>query len=250
MKAEKRARDWVALALLYGNYTTLAQRCLDSWRHLPDKRVQKVAICNEVCPDTANYVASLHEAGKIHAIRDSFENRPKYQYMRMVFNSIPTMGSATKIMWFDDDSYLRPAAAEGFLELLDKLLAPPDVGMVGSSYTIPMAGNQWGWVREQPWCDRNLPRPAQINFLTGGWWCAKRAFFTEIDYPWAELQHNGGDTMLGVCCQHKRIKQISLPKHQPYVAINADDQGCESKAPRRGRSEPPLGYHYPHRGYQ
>jgi hypothetical protein len=236
-------QPWTAIALIYGDYPWLAKRCLDSWRQLPGDQVRKVVLCNEVSDATRARVQAYYEAGEIDVLYSSPTNLPKYVYMRKVLYDDAIMEGRNNLMWFDDDSYLKPLTLPG--EVLKSLAACLQVGvMAGARYTMPYARGQRAWIKKQPWYDEHRPIRNKIAFLTGGWWVARWDFFQEINYPWPELLHNGGDTMLGECCHHLNLEQVSLGNNCGWVAINADDHGRESQAPRRGLNTKPLGARY------
>jgi hypothetical protein len=69
--------------------------------------------------------------------------------------------------------------------------------------------------------------------MTGGWWVARTAFLQKWDYPFRELQHNGGDVILGELCRQQDAFMLSWHSR---VTVN--------KAARRGEKtlrpfEPP-----------
>jgi hypothetical protein len=78
--------------------------------------------------------------------------------------------------------------------------------------------------------------PAKPSFVTGGWWLAKTEFLSLWDYPFPELYHNGGDTILGEVC---RQQGLALGKFKKGVLINnhidsAPKKRLFARANRRG----------------
>jgi hypothetical protein len=131
-------------------------------------------------------------------------------------------------MWFDDDSYLtNPSAA--WLESLAAASTRAD--MLGHVHVIGWHGEQRAWVQRQPWYGNKPMHRKNIVFAAGGWWCVRTEILRRHRYPFAGLDHNGGDTMLGELIYQQGLKLVNW--HQD-VMVN--------RAPRRGYSSPPLGF--------
>lgn len=158
-------------------------------------------------------------------------NPGKYPIMRQLLRLDPK--PAKWVMWFDDDSYVLDPV-DGWLALLSSRL--PRCGVLGSRYKIRQRGLQWQWIQSQPWYTGKQVGPDHVyNFVTGGWWVACSHFLDKWGYPWPQLHHNGGDSILGELC---RQQGANIVHFRHGVAINADDNGKESAAPRRGISTP------------
>lgn len=216
--------------LLFDDYPHLAKRCLGSLQ-----RVFPAEFCRRHLRVGGNAIAASSKAYLDQLLADgvlspenvflSETNSYKYPMMRRMFETVTT----EYVIWFDDDSYLLPTASAEWPERLAEAMA--GVAMCGRAYTIFWQGKQRGWVKKQPWYGGADPakRPV-IHFLTGGWWCLRTDVMRRLDYPFPELRHRGGDTMLG-----EALRQQKLPTRQwfEHVAINTEK--------RRGFDEGPLG---------
>lgn len=242
----KPADQVTVCVLLYGDHCTLAHRCLDSIvRAFPSEVALRVGL-NAVGRQTRDYVLALVDGGRIDplAVYDAGENIHKYPMMRWMFYGghlgRPPVDT-TYVMWFDDDSYVRPEAERWRPGVLDRAVARMErddsPAMLGSIYTIPLAASQRVWISEQPWYTGVEIGP-RASFAQGAWWLARLAFLKEHDYPWPSLDHNGGDVMLGALC---RQQGRAIARFKDGMAINADWSGRESSAGRRGFSQPPIG---------
>jgi hypothetical protein len=239
--------------LLYGDHAELAARCLNSicrGAHAAMPDGLRVAM-NQPSQSTEAYVESLVTHGWLlpHNVYKSPENLHKYPMMRWMFYDERNPITTPYVMWFDDDSYITDAVISsrpGFLSTVSEAMGAPDPVtnvlpcMCGSSYTIKITGNQRQWIEDQPWYDR-VPISSPMRFATGGWWVARYGLLAAYDYPFPELDHRGGDVMLGALCQQQNLQIKNL---RPGVAINADEHGRESKARRRGFDQRPVGYDY------
>jgi len=221
-------------ALFYGDHPDLAARLLKSllatadWSLVDDVRFA----CNECCDKTRQYVyavaSSLPVRSLVYGEKDG-RNVGKYPLMRrMLYEQGDRALRSTHVMWFDDDTYLT-GDRSWWKTVWD--LAQQHT-LLGSTYSIRQRGNQHVAIRKQPWF---TGKPVGANhrywFCTGGWWVAEREVLTRWNYPWPELHHNGGDSVLGELC---RQQGYSIHKFNEGVAINADEQGVESAAKRRG----------------
>jgi hypothetical protein len=222
--------------LLFGDYPELARRCLHSiCKALPSSRCELRLGSNAISQATYNVIAD--EFGACFPVAnwyDSPTNIHKYPLMRRMLHDPLNPVTTPYVMWFDDDSYLQPDLnGAKWLDAVVQQMATAD--MIGKPYTMGWGGRQRDWVKAQPWYNGNDPyKRAKLSFLTGGWWCLRADVLRRFDYPWRELDHNGGDTMLGELCV-----QQGLRKREWYsgVVINA--------AKRRGFESKPLGFHGP-----
>lgn len=230
--------------LLYGDHKDLAVRCIESIRRAKwHDSVNIVIGMNAVCAETREYIYDLYGNHASATVLDSPKNIRKYPMMRHMFYD--TEFGALKsdvVMWFDDDSYLKPggrAQDHGWLDACCNGLRTRG-DMFGSKYTRAWQGQQKQWVRQQLWFNPNVSMDTrQLTFITGGWWYANSSMLRAADYPWRSLSHNGGDSMFGEMCRHVGYRQVAYTGND--VAINADAAGAESKATRRGVSEPEIG---------
>ena len=143
------------------------------------------------------------------------------------------------VMWFDDDSFLQPEAGDPtWLDSIDSRLREPDVGMLGGVYHQRLKEQRRQWLERHPKY-RGMPlHPMYEYFVTGGWWTAKMDLLRELEWPQTDLYHNGGDRLLGTLMTQAGYR---LSDYRRGVAINADAQGVESAAPRRGIRSKGLG---------
>lgn len=241
--------DFTIGILLYGEYTNLGHRCINSiaeeCREVFPRDV-RVGL-NQVCNRTSIYVDALVEQGWLlpKNVYRSAENIHKYPMMRRMFYDPDNPIETKYVMWFDDDSFVRAkqdASDASFLARVKERLEGGDnpTGMVGSVYTIGVNVNQRHWIEDQPWFT-GQPVGDKISFATGGWWAARTAVLQQHNYPWPELDHRGGDVMLGALMAQQGL---SIRQFRDGVAINADQNGNESKSPRRGFDQQPIGTDY------
>jgi hypothetical protein len=145
-------------------------------------------------------------------------------------------------MWFDDDSWIDQKAPDAWFSGVAKALA--DATMVGFPYTISLRGAQTQYVAAQPWY-RGNPIRCRVRFATGGWWAIRSAVLIKHQWPTPDLNHRGGDVMLGVLCDQNRY---AIQPFTSFIHVNADDSGKCSTAARRGFNETPIGVHWRKQG--
>lgn len=221
-------------ALLYGDHFSLAQRCLEPLFKLSASGAVELRIgMNEVCIQTKEYVAANNDSADI--VTEANPQVYKYPMMRRLFNEKPI--TSDYVMWFDDDSYIKDTDLSFWLRSVSSQMTSCD--MLGSVYVIPYGNDQKSWCRTQPWY-KGKPIPDKPKFATGGWWCIKTEVIKRFDWPTVNLKHCGGDVALGVLLEQNNL---TLRHFKDGVAVNADDSGKESAAPRRGasRTEKPIG---------
>jgi len=172
----------------------------------------------------------------------SSDNVHKYPMMRRMFHDPTNPITTPYVMWFDDDSYLKVDELADFGEWLLELRGLHQAGstMAGARYWIGLQGNQKLWIEDQPWYTGE-PIGSRIEFITGAWWSLDARVIRDFDWPVPALDHRGGDVMLGALLHQQGLQYTPFTKH---VAINADADGKQCKAPRRGHDAPPVGYDY------
>lgn len=221
--------------LFYGNYPDLAQRCAGSVAAVTSATMDIRIGLNKVCDRTRDIVlAAFPTAG----VWEAEENARKYPMMRrMLYDADYPL--QPNVMWFDDDSYIDVTTALSYdwWTRIDDALRHS--AMIGSKYGIPLTSKQREFIREQPWY-KGKEVQKRAFFVTGGWWVAKSAVLTKLDYPWKYLDHRGGDVMLG---EAMRQAGEALGQFRECVHINADEYGRESKSRPRGLSptQKPIG---------
>ena len=193
-------------ATLYGEHLPLAAKLLESLSvnaHVKDIRLG----LNSVSHETTRYVHEwAREQMKIQPVylfepADS-RNVGKYPLMRQMFHY---PGLAEKIMWFDDDSYVDAAAGPDWWDTA-YTLARCHI-QVGAIHFIPQRGLQYKVIQQQPWFTGKVVSPRhRYEFITGGWWVGDSAFLNKWDYPFPDLYHNGGDSILGELIRQQGIK--------------------------------------------
>lgn len=217
----------------------LAQRVLNTpMRQLVEHNVEFRFGLNAVGEQTRAYVRDAVST----VFRDAFviesrENLFKYPMMRRLFYDKPLTAPLT--MWFDDDSCLAPSCnVAAWLPRVKKLL---DIyAMIGSVYRNRLLGNQAKWIQDQPWFN-NVPITDYVKFITGGWWAIRSELLVRYAWPPPQLKHRGGDVMFGALCAQQKL---GITHFRDQVWINANEQGVESKSPRRGYNEKPIGMDY------
>jgi len=230
--------------LLYGDYPHLADRCLRSITQAVAAEDLNLRVgLNEVSDRVTEWVRSWVAP---ECIWESPTNLHKYPMMRDMLYGIRPVDTEY-FMWFDDDSYIDESYSllvandkPYWLRQVDHAMVNSDV--IGSVYTIGWQGKQREYVKAQSWYNgRDPAERTKIRFATGGWWTARTALLEEQNYPWPDLDHRGGDAMLGeMCFQHG----LRLNQFREGLHINSNTAGQESKASRRGFDQPPLGVKY------
>lgn len=222
-------------ALFYGDHTPLAARLLKGflatadWSLIDDVRFAFNAVAEKTRQCVTAVADSLPVPCHIYEERNG-RNVGKYPLVRRMFYDPVRPITSSRIMWFDDDTYFRDGTnSDWWLRVWT--LAQKHV-LVGSRYRMLTRGNQYMAVPLQPWyTGKAFSKKQRFIFCTGGWWVADAAVLRKWDYPFPELHHNGGDTMLGEVI---RQQGYSLCHFNDGIAINADAAGKESKSERRG----------------
>lgn len=225
--------------LVYGDFPDLARRCLESvlagaaWDLIQDLRIG----LNAVSATTRTYLED--RCAKVPRPVYFFvpaTNVGKYPLMRRMFFDATIPPLADLVMWFDDDSYLHGADERWWQAVIASFAGP--TAMIGQMSGKPMLGQQDAGVRAQPWYrGKPVHRGHRIRFLTGGWWVLRRDVLTTWNYPFPELFHNGGDTMLGELLRQQDLQLLDAPPAvKSRVAIN--------RSKRRGLNTPPLYENY------
>lgn len=235
--------------LTYGDYFSLAQRCLDSiLKYCCRAEYRLVVGANAVSPETLRWLEELHATGVIDTLHHSSENLGKCPMMRRMFADVDT----DYICWFDDDSYvLEPNALSERLRLAN--LAPSSTVMWGHEFYFSEESNfstnadVGSFVESSPWY-RGLTPPSWIPggkgewnfegrgvgdgrwfFITGGCWLIRTAAIRELDWPDKRLADN---------CPIKRADDVILGEAIRQQGWRVTDIGpCGVKindAPRRG----------------
>ncbi len=238
-------------ALFFGNYPDLAKRCLGSIvaavaesQKATGRRVRLSLGANTVCDETRRYLEAHVSAGWVapRDLRISDVNIHKYPMMRQMFHDSEAPLTSEFVMWFDDDSWIDSPWYGNRLWLDEVYAAATTADMIGAIYTRPVVGNQPQWLETQPWYrQKPIVRGQRVRFITGGWWVLRTKIVHAHDWPIRELDHCGGDMMLGDLC---RQQDYLMKQFDRGVRINADDAGRQSRSPRRGFTSPLIGENY------
>lgn len=234
----------IVCVLCYGEHLNIIERCVSSIRRYAEyPGVSQLRIgMNAVTQDVQDFVVSEVQGLKIPALLFSEannENVGKYPLMRQMFRY--ELPQDKNVMWFDDDSFIKPIAPSNFWELISTYLN--DAEQVGSLYKLQgnWNGNQRTVITKQSWyTGKTWPENYRVKFATGGWWAAQLPVLLKHDYPFRTMHHNGGDAILGELMYQQNYR---IFQHNKFVGINADEAQNESRAPRRGLSTKPLWYY-------
>lgn len=227
--------DFTICVLLYGNHFDLALRCLTPLLQGGPIPASHLRIgLNAVCPQTRE-LAYQAAPGYVWEFE---ENQHKYPVMRQMIHGISPI-CTPYTMWFDDDSYIVQPLAPWLTTVASRMT---NADLIGSLYFVSWQGQQRAFVKAQPWYKGKDPAArGHINFATGGWWTIRTDVLYKFNYPWPELDHRGGDAMLGEMCFQQGLR---LKHFRDNVKINASSTGKESAAPRRGFNQDPLGFDF------
>lgn len=192
---------------------------------------------NSVGAATRDIVSGVVDKIPDTVVIDCPENINKHPMMRRLFNYRPI--SAPLTMWFDDDSCIVPGTpVREWLNRIQKQLGT--YAIIGSVYLQGYVGGQRDWIKSQPWY-KGLEPARCLQYVAGGWWTAQTNTLRELDWPPAGLKNRGGDVMLG---EAMRQRNLLVGHFRDNLWISANDSGVESKSPRRGGNEVPIGVDY------
>lgn len=227
--------NFTICVLFYGDHFNLASRCLTPLRQGGPIPASHLRIgLNAVCPQTRELAYQVAPG----YVWEFEENQHKYPVMRQMIHGISPIRTLYT-MWFDDDSFITQPLAP-WLSLVESRMV--DTDLLGSVYQIAWQGQQRAFVKAQPWYAGKDPGERdRIKFATGGWWTIRTDVLYRLNYPWPELDHRGGDAMMGEMCHQQNLR---LKHFRDGVKINADSSGKESAAPRRGFDQRPIGFDF------
>ena len=161
-------------------------------------------------------------------------NCGKYPLMRRMFclddkDDCPALQEY--VSWFDDDSVITEEGSYHVSKIADYLKADVNAAQAGCVHLIRQRGYQYEWIQRQPWyTGKEVNQGTKFRFATGGFWVAESAFLVKHDYPFKEIHHNGGDSMLGelIRQQGRSILEVS--------SAHSVQCGCESCVKTTARS--------------
>lgn len=221
-------------ALLFGDYSELAERCLSSLTSTlaeagcQDKVLEMRLGLNQCSPAALQYVASWQSScpWPVRTYTPDRAGVGKWALMRRMLYHDPALpDQATHWLWLDDDTHALPAAVTFWPAFLEKL---DHYDLAGFPYRILRRSGQADGIRAQPWC-RSVTLTPQFHFMQGGFWAARLACLQQWDFPFREISHNGGDSMLGELAMQQRWRRLVLTERTTPIRSN--------DAPRRGISD-------------
>ena len=227
--------------LLYGEHTNLAHRCLYSiknsvdWSLIADVRIGLNAVCTQTRDLSHLFARQAERPVYIYQEATQGKNVYKYPMMRRMFYDPAHPIKSKWVMWFDDDSYVKTPFKDWWWAVA-RICNEEVPTMIGSRYKpgYHLNNNERRAIEVQPWYGGlEIPDRYRPFFVTGGWWVAQYAMLRRWDYPFRELKHNGGDVILGELC---RQRGYAVRRFNSGVGINADGEGNESAAKRRGET--------------
>lgn len=218
--------------LLYGHYTELARRCLESIRKFVprDEYLLRIGM-NACCRETLDYVDGLAESMPIELFVRSDVNLHKYPMMRKMFWDKPL--ETDWIVWFDDDTHI---ISDKWWAGVWKRLEQEPAEAVGKLLWWIFQPGEWDFVQKRPWFrgreseqGRRFVSPA-ARFMLGAYWLMKTECIRALDWPDPALVAQGGDTLLGAAIWQQEWRQIHF---EDGIKVNA--------APRRTVTMPRVG---------
>ncbi len=206
----------------YGDYPELTKKCLDGIQSSFSSHIRDVRIgLNEVSSATFDYVmdwaATFGRCPVFVYQETSNGNVGKYPLMRRMFQEFPEIKDEDCVMWLDDDTHLNQVQSSWWDEVHELAYRHTVVGLM---QYMQARGNQWEGIPEQPWFGNHLVSKRQkFKFATGAWWTAQYSFLKKWDYPFLEIYHNGGDSILGELC---RQQNASIYDYRKGAHCNAN----------------------------
>jgi hypothetical protein len=228
--------------LLFGAHHNLHRRCLNSiMTTVPPSRMDLRVATNQVAPETVTYLQTL-PITKVYA---DTRARRKYPAMREMFWD-PVLPINTQwLIWFDDDTWVRPECSRWLSLLGDAIVSDPDplLGMLGMRRQHPLIHasprrdpRQWfrsaTWWRNRSMRDAKgnpIPNGSRIHFCPGGFFALRVDAMKACDIPDTRLCHNGGDIVIGEQLWQGGFTLRSFNEEKSVVAQN--------DSPRRGFRE-------------
>lgn len=219
-----------AATILYGNYPKLAVKVLGTLKNLPCDSV--LIGLNSIGTETRYLVdqymkfADNFKAKTIFLVEEENKaNVGKYPLMRRMLELIPTdIQSPNYIMWFDDDSYI-PSEVNTDIWLQHVMTEMNGATQIGALHRIRQRNKQYLMIRQQPWyTGKPVDEKHAYLFATGGWWVADFDFLSKWNYPFPDLYHNGGDSILGELI---RQQEGTL---KPFSRLHCCCESCRKKS--------------------
>lgn len=192
--------NFCTLILMYGDYSWIHRRCLDSILSTTSDPV--VVWANVVGDETRKYLNSIPRVKVLW----SNQNVPKYIAMGRLFD-LDIVKNSDFFAWFDDDSYVMD---EDWMTKAKTHLEKFSPDLSGLTMNSIACGDDIDFIIKAPWY-KGVPL-TQINdspvisFVAGGFWLGKTKAMIELDWPDSRLQHKYGDTMLGAAIHQNGMR--------------------------------------------
>jgi GT2 family glycosyltransferase len=218
--------------LCYGNYPTLAQRCLGSLAcHTPLAGVRLRLGLNSVCAETEKVLEQLLPHFDVELLVHSETNLYKNGMMRRLFYDKPIQTPWT--IWFDDDSFVFRADWLHLLQIESRLR--PEIDMWGRKCFI--RGDDWvrdfistaAWFRGLEPEPDNQPGKFRVNFAVGSFWALRTCWIYELNWPDRRLVHIAEDYMLGEALRQAGAR---IAHAQSGVKVNQAKRRTPPEMPR------------------
>jgi len=210
--------------ILYGDYPQLANRLLKSISNLPCNQllIGLNAISIETRLVLQDWLDTEIQARSIQLIEEvKGTNVGKYPLMRKIVDRV----TQPLFMWFDDDSYLNitePEPVTQWLGLVENQMRPDT--QLGSIHKIRQRNKQYLVIPLQPWYTGLTVTPKHsFTFATGGWWTIHSDFLHKWKYPFDDLHHNGGDSILGELIRQQGKRLVN------FAQANCRCESCVSR---------------------
>ena len=193
--------------LMYGNHHDLHRRCLNSvLSTIPAPRRDVRVCCNEVCPQTLEYLDRLKRQNAITMVYVNQINKKKYPAMREMLRDADNPINTKYLVWFDDDS-IADRDPQWAHKLVQTIVNHHDDGcrIYGATYVWTFSPAQIDWIKTRPWYKG---RPLQLHngteaangnkvtFPAGGFWAMSTDMIQAADIPDEQIGNNGGDYMV------------------------------------------------------
>jgi hypothetical protein len=203
-------------SVLYGDFPALAAKLLGSLAQSPCREVSDYRFgLNAVSQATHDLVLDFcsRQAVPCHLYCPP-QNVGKYPLLRrMLYDEDRPV--ACWLMWFDDDSYLDEQCGDNWWQGVAQELRGSNALLLGVPHRIKQRGAQHLGIQAQPWYTGQPVNPGhRFLFAQGAWWVAESAFLRDWNYPFPEIFHNGGDSILG-----ELVRQRQAHFHYSKLAV-------------------------------
>lgn len=187
--------NFEVLVCCYGDYYSIAKRCLDSVIDLSSQNLNIHVGLNECGKNTKNYCRNLLDNNKITTLIDSRINLNKDPMMRKLIDCV----DSEYFLWLDDDSYI--AEINWDLKVTNYI----------KNHTFDISGfphisNRYAYgpyqkfLESKKWYKGIFPHPndkARCDFPVGGLWIAKTSYIIKHNYPDRTMIKKCDDMLLG-----------------------------------------------------